>query len=186
MPVSHLTDAQLMVEVKAGSHAAFGDLYDRYARRALSLARSICRNEHQAEDAVQDAFLSIWRGRATFEPSRGAVGAWVLRVVRNRALDVIGRNAVHATRRAHDDMLDSVPAPDDVADHVTARDDANHLHKTLARLPDTQREVITLAYFRELSQPEIAAQLDLPLGTVKSRTRLGLNKLQTVAAVMSP
>jgi len=173
------TDDQLMVEVKAGNAAAFGELYDRYARQAYRLALSICRNEHRAEDAVQDAFLSIWRSRATFEPSRGAVGAWLLTVVRYRALDVVRLNRTHVNHRVGDAMLDGVPAPGDVAEQVAALDDASYLRKMLAGLPDAQRVVITLAYFRQLTHTEIATRLDLPLGTVKGRMRLGLNRLQT-------
>lgn len=167
-----------MVAVKAGSAAAFSELYDRYARRAYGLACSVCGNGQQAEDIVQEAFLSIWRSRATFDPGRGTAAAWLLTVVRYRALDAVRHSAGHAKRRASDDMLDTVPAPGDVADQAVARSDAEDLHARLARLPEVQRDVITLAYFRQMTQPQIATALDVPLGTVKSRVRLGLGKLR--------
>lgn len=172
------TDGQLMSAVQAGSAAAFAELYDRYAHRAYGLAYSVCRNDHHAEDAVQEAFLSIWRSRATFDPGLGAVAAWLMTVVRHRALDAVRHNAGHARRRASEDLLDTAPAPGDVSDHAIARSAAGDLHSRIARLPDVQREVITLAYFRELTQLEIATRLGLPLGTVKSRTRLGLGRLR--------
>jgi len=172
------TDDQLMVQVKAGSSAAFGELYDRFGHRAYRVARSVCRDNHHAEDAVQDAFISIWKSRTTYEPARGTLAAWLLTTVRYSAIDVARRNGRHANRRAGVDHLDAVPTPLDVAEEASARAGARHLHSLLARLPEAQREVITLAMFGQLTHNEISDHLGLPAGTVKSRVRLGLDKLR--------
>jgi len=122
--------------------------------------------------------LSIWKTRATYEAGRGTPAAWVLTVTRYRAIDVARRNGQHAARRAGDESLDGVPALGNVAEQVEEDARARDLRALLAQLPEAQREVITLAYYGELTHSEIAAQLDLPPGTVKGRMRLGLQKLR--------
>ncbi len=171
-------DRQLMGEVSAGSVAAFGELYDRFCQRAYGVAFSICRDEGRAQDAVQEAFLSLWKSRASYRSQRGTVAAWLLTVVRYRAIDVARRDGTHAARWASEDRLDERPAPDDVSKSVIQRNDAGDLRGALALLSDEQREVITLAYYGQLSHTEIAARLGLASGTVKGRMRLGLKKLR--------
>ena len=122
--------------------------------------------------------MSIWKTRATYEAGRGTPAAWVLTVTRYRAIDVARRNGQHAARRAGDESLDGVPALGNVAEQVEEDARARDLRALLAQLPEAQREVITLAYYGELTHSEIAAQLDLPPGTVKGRMRLGLQKLR--------
>lgn len=173
------TDGQLMAEVQAGDATAFGALYDRFDRRAFGVALSFCRDRLQAEDAVQDAFLAVWRSRALYRPDRGTVAAWLLTVVRHRAIDVARRSAGHAQRRAEEQLLDGVASPGDLAEQAGALADAGSLHELLARLPVAQREVVALAYFGQLTHSEIAARLGLPAGTVKGRMRLALDKLRT-------
>lgn len=177
-------DRELMAEVSAGSVEAFGRLYDRFCNRAYGVAYSVCRDEGRAQDAVQEAFLSLWKSRASYNPQRGTVAAWLLAVVRYRAIDLVRRDGDRAARWGTDDRLDKRPAPDDVDATVAERDTADRLRASLARLPDAQREVITLAYYGQLSHTEIASQLRLPPGTVKGRTRLGLQKLR--ASMISP
>ena len=149
-------DRQLMGEVSAGSVAALGQLYDRFSSRAYRVAYSVCRDEGRAHDAVRDAFLHLWRTRTTSRRERGTVAAWLLTVVRDRAIDLARRDRDHATQR-------------DTTDRLLA----------LAALPDEQQEVIALAYYGQLSHTEIATQLRLPPGTVKDRMRLGLQKLRS-------
>ena len=173
-----VSDDQVMVRVKAGSASAFGVLYDRFHVRALRVAQSVCREHGRAEEAVQEAFLSIWKTRATYEAGRGTPAAWVLTATRYRAIDVARRNGQHAARRAGDESLDGVPALGNVAEQVEEDARARDLRVLLAKLPEAQREVITLAYYGELTHSEIAAQLHLPPGTVKGRMRLGLEKLR--------
>lgn len=167
-----------MAEVSAESVEAFGELYDRYCDRAYRVAHSVCGNDGRAQDAVQDAFLSVWRTPASYQSQRGTVAAWLLATVRFRAIDLMRINGKHLARRADDDPLEAHPAPDDLAEAVFHRDETDRLRTNLAMLPDAQQEVITLAYYGQLSHTEIAAHLGLPAGTVKGRMRLGLQELR--------
>jgi RNA polymerase sigma-70 factor (ECF subfamily) len=172
-----ITDDQVMVRVKDGSTAAFEVLYDRYCDRAYRVARSVCRDDGRAQEVVQEAFISIWRSRASYE-DRGQVAAWVLTIVRHRAIDTARRHGPHAAHRASEDVLQTARAPDRVAEQVADRAQARDLLSVLARLPEAQREVITLAFYGQLTHLEIAEHLNLPLGTVKGRIHLGIEKLR--------
>lgn len=172
-------DDALMAQVQAGSRDAFGQLYDRYRDRAYRVSRSVCRDDGRADDAVQEAFISVWRSRVTYQPQEGAVAAWLLSVVRNRAIDINRRNDRHASRRADDRRLEVRPAPDDVAGEAAALADGGRFDPMLAQIPEAQREVIVLAFYDELTHAEIATRLGLAPGTVKGRMRLGLDKLRT-------
>jgi RNA polymerase sigma-70 factor, ECF subfamily len=172
-----ITDDQVMVAVKGGSTAAFEVLCDRYCDRAYRVARSVCRDDGRAQEAVQEAFISVWRSRASYE-DRGSVAAWVLTMVRHRAIDTARHNGPHAAHRANEDLLHTARTPDRVAEQVADRAQARDLLSVLARLPDAQRDVITLAFYGQLTHLEIAAHLDLPLGTVKGRIRLGMERMR--------
>jgi RNA polymerase sigma-70 factor (ECF subfamily) len=167
-----------MEEIVAGSAGAFEELYDRYSARAFRIARSVCRDYGAAEDAVQEAFVSIFKNRSSYQSQRGTVAAWVLMVALSRAIDVSRVRAKHATRRASDDSLAALPEPADVMEQAGARIDATRVRTALAALPEEQREAITLAYYGELTHTEIAERLGIPFGTVKGPIRLGLNKLR--------
>ena len=169
-----------MDDIAAGSADAFKQLYDRYSTRATRLARSVCRDDGVAEDAVQEAFVSIFRSRVTYRPQRGTVKSWVLMVVLSRAIDVSRLEAKHATRRASGDALDVVASPCDVLDEASTRIEASRLRSALAALPHAQREAIMLAYGGGLPHAEIAERLGVPSGTVKGRLRLGIAKLRLV------
>jgi RNA polymerase sigma-70 factor (ECF subfamily) len=175
--LADLGDPELMRRVQAGNAEAFGVLYDRFAAPARRLARALVCDTH-ADDIVQEAFISVWRNSAAFHPDLGTVPAWVMGTVRNRAIDALRRQAKHDKRRADANGLERLHAPGNVENETTERDQAARLRRTLASLPDAQRDVITLAYFGELSTSEIAQELSLPLGTVKGRMRLGLDKLR--------
>jgi len=120
----------------------------------------------------------VWHSRPTYRARRGTVAAWLLTVVRHRAIDLERQNGRHAIHRAGDDQLDACSAPDDVCAAAIKRDDADRLQASLAALPDAQQQVISLAFYEQLSHAEIATRLDLPAGTVKGRMRLGLQKLR--------
>jgi RNA polymerase sigma-70 factor, ECF subfamily len=173
-----IDDDQVMAGVKAGSVDAFGVLYDRYCDRAYRIAWSVCRDDGRAEEAVQEAFGSIWKTRATYGPQIGAVAPWVLSVVRYRAIDIARSNGRQVADRASDDVLHTIRAPDSGADEVAADAEPRDLLRLLAELPDAQREAITLAFYGHLTHSEIAAHLGLPAGTVKGRMRLGLQRLR--------
>jgi RNA polymerase sigma-70 factor (ECF subfamily) len=172
-----IPDGELMAGVRAGSVEAFAEIYDRYRDRAYRVARSVCREDGRAEDAVQEAFLTVWRSSGSYRPERGSVSAWLLTMVRYRAIDLARRNGSHERRRASEEQLATLPGPDDPSEEAVSRDDAARLRASLENLPDAQQEVITLAFFGQLSHVEIATQLGLPPGTVKGRMRLGMQKL---------
>ncbi|QEC49215.1 RNA polymerase sigma factor [Baekduia soli] len=177
--LSRISDRELMQRIQLDDAEAFAVLYDRLAPRALRLARAICVDPDRACDATQDGFVSIWRGRAQYQAHTADVPAWVLSIVRHRALDSLRRNARHDRHRDQlDDAIDVVPSPDDVERTVVADADAQHLRTLLVDLPVAQREVIALAYFGQLSHTEISTLLTLPLGTVKGRMRLGMRRLR--------
>lgn len=173
-----ISDDQVMAGVKAGSTNALGVLYDRYHERAYRIARGVCRDNGRAEEAVQETFISIWKSRTSYRSEEGKVAPWLLTVARYRAIDIARRNGRDAARQTTDEPLYAVSAPCDVLEQAAAHDQARHVLNVLAKLPDTQREVITLAFYGELSHTEIAARLNLPPGTVKSRVRLGLRRLR--------
>jgi RNA polymerase sigma-70 factor (ECF subfamily) len=179
------SDGSLMRQMNAGSTAAFGQLYDRHQRQALRVARSCCANAASAEEAVQDAFESIWRSRGTYRAERGPVVAWAMAIVRYRAMAVAkgrGRDAYGLV----DVLPEASSAPDKAIDDAVAAGESEHLLELLQRIPAAQREVIGLAFFGQMSHTEIAEHLGLPAGTVKGRMRLGLDKLRTDLESESP
>ncbi len=173
-----LHENRLMAAANGGSVDALAALYDRYCTRAYRVAMSVCSDDGCAQDAVQEAFVSIWRSGASYNSQRGTVAAWLLTVVRNRAIDLARRNDAAAAAHASECHLNDLPAPDDVCDQALTHETANHLHGLLDQLPDVQREVITLAFYGQLTHTEIAEHLGLPTGTVKGRMRLGMHKLR--------
>ncbi len=173
-----LHENRLIAAASGGSVEAFAELYDRYCKRAYRVAMSVCRDDGCAQDAVQEAFMSIWRSGASYSSQRGTVAAWLLTVVRNRAIDLARRNGATAAPRASEWRLNDLPAPDDICNQALSHETADHLHGLLDQLPDVQREVITLAFFGQLTHTEIAEHLGLPTGTVKGRMRLGMHTLQ--------
>lgn len=173
-----LTDTGLMLEVQAGERLALGELYDRFAVRAFRTALSVCHDCECAEDAVQDAFVSMWSSRATYQPARGTVAGWAMSIVRNRAIYLARVRSLTAGREDGPARLEAQPAPDDVPGDFAARTDTERLAALLAQLPAAQQHVIRLGFFDGLTHVEIAHRLALPPGTVKGRMRLGLTKLR--------
>ena len=172
-------DAGLMRRVQADDVEAFERLYDRHATRAYRVALSTCGDAHRAEEAVQDAFLKIWRARATFRSQLSSFQAWSMIAVRSAAIDVLRYEGAGKRPRLaeHDpDVVD--PQSEPLVDSLVRDDQAAAVRRTLQELPAAQSEVIALAFFGELSHAEIAERLALPPGTVKGRMRLGLEKLR--------
>lgn len=177
-PGTASVDRELIAQIESGSAGAFEALYSRHHAIAFRLARSLCRDDGRAEEAVQDAFMEIWSHPARYVAGRGEVVGWLLCIVRYRALDVSRRNVKHASHRADVDDIGHHVAPGATAATVADRDDAAQLTALLGRLPDRQQKVIALAFYGQLTHTEIAAKLQLPLGTVKGRMRLGLKTLR--------
>ncbi|HET8978004.1 MAG TPA: sigma-70 family RNA polymerase sigma factor [Solirubrobacteraceae bacterium] len=174
-----LADEDLMAFVHQGDARAFEVVFDRHADAAFSLAYRMCGRRSTAEDVVQEAFLSLWRSGARYDPSRGSVRSWILGVVRNRSVDLFRRDLVRTARDVNaDDAVQRLPAVDDVAGEAERREDAGQIRRALRELPADQRRVIELAYFGGFTHSQIAELLALPAGTVKGRMRLGLTKLR--------
>ena len=179
---ANATDEQLMRRVQSDDPDAFAQLFDRHAGRALRVAGFICRDRGHAEDAVQEAFLAMWRCRADFRPQTGSFQAWSMKVVRHRAVDSV-RRATAARRPQQAVGVDAEAesqAPEQTSPEAQAirRSEGEAVRASLSLLPEDQAEVIALAYFGELTHTEIATQLELPAGTVKGRMRLWLKKLR--------
>jgi RNA polymerase sigma-70 factor (ECF subfamily) len=179
-PDQTCSDEELVRAVAAGDAQAFGALYDRYERPAYGLAFRITRSRGAAEDVVQEVFLGLWRGAGGYDAQRGAVRPWLLARVRHRSIDSLRRNARHLRDVELDPIVESrLHAPERTDDEVLRVDEARRIRRFLSSLSPTQQEVIELAFFRGLTHVEIAAALGAPLGTVKSRSRLALQRLHT-------
>jgi RNA polymerase sigma-70 factor (ECF subfamily) len=174
-----LADEELMQLVGDGEARAFEVVFDRHGGASFSLAYRICGRRAMAEDAVQEAFLSLWRSGARYESTRGSVRSWVLAVVHHRAIDALRRGMVRDGRDVGEEVIaERVAASDSTECEVLRRDEAHTVHGALATLPPEQRAVIELAYFGGFTHLQIAEMLELPVGTVKGRMRLGLTKLR--------
>ncbi|MDQ3729349.1 MAG: sigma-70 family RNA polymerase sigma factor [Actinomycetota bacterium] len=178
--LQQLADEDLMVLVERKDPAAFEVLYDRHGGAAYSLAHRIVGGPEAAEDVVQEAFLSIWRSGAHFDAARGSVRSWTLGVVRNRSIDALRRQSGKAPKLDFDDdaTLEAQPAGELTDSEAIRRETASRVRGALRELPEEQSEVIGLAYFGGFSHSEIAEMLRMPLGTVKGRMRLGLEKVR--------
>lgn len=168
-----------MHRVDTGDARAFGMIFDRHAGPAFSLAYRMCGRRALAEDVVQDAFLSLWRGGARYEPGRGSVRSWVLGAVHHKAIDAFRHDTAKAGLDVNDDAaVEQMPAGERPDREVERGEDARQIRAALGQLPPDQRRVIELAYFGGFSHSEIATMLDLPAGTVKGRMRLGLTRMR--------
>ena len=167
-----------MHRVALGDAEAFARLYDRHCAAAFHAAVRVVRDRSAAEDVCQEAFLSVWRAAATFEPARGSIRGWVLGIVRNRAIDAIRHRRVQPAGVADPaSALQDRPAREQTEEQALCNERARVVRLTLDVLPEAQRRPIMLAYYGELTHVEIARALDTPLGTVKGRIRLGLETL---------
>jgi RNA polymerase sigma-70 factor, ECF subfamily len=165
--------------VQRGDARAFEAVYDRHGSAAFSLAYRIAGNRSAAEDIVQEAFLSVWRSAVRYEPERGNLRSWLLSVVHNRAIDSIRRSVVHDRRRADVEGLEERKAAPELTDaEALRREEAHEVRSAMERLPADQLKVVELAYFGGFTHSQIADMLGMPLGTVKGRMRLALDKMR--------
>jgi RNA polymerase sigma-70 factor, ECF subfamily len=170
--VASVGDGELIQRTGEGDREAFEELYRRFARPVLGLALRRLRDRGRAEDAAQDTFAAIWRSAATYRPERGPGAPWLYTVARNA---IVSQARIRFEPAA--EGLDSASARPDPSEQTESDWVSWRLHRTLEELPEHQRTLIELAYWTELSQSEIAAQLNIPLGTVKTRTRRALARL---------
>lgn len=193
-PEEQARDVELMSRVVNGDREALGALYDLHAPRMLSVVQAILRDRRLAEEATHDVFLNLWQHPRAYEPQRGAFGGWLLRVARNRSIDLLRRQR---ERRFADlasgedgspvDPAAWLPDPDpDPADQAVTSDLGARVRGALAQLSPEQRSALELAYFGGLSHSEISERLGRPLGTVKTQIRTGMQRLAVMLAGLDP
>ncbi len=172
-------DGQLVSLMQERNAHAFELFYGRHAAVVLGLAVRMVGDRGLAEDVTQEAFVSLWRGCDLYNPERGSARTWVLGIARHRAIDALRRRSARVRLdRADEGVAERLPARESTEIEVERRDAACGARTAVETLPGDQRRVIELAYFAGLSQTEIAAAIDVPLGTVKGRMRLALEKLR--------
>ncbi len=174
------TDAQLMWRLRSGDEGALGQLYDRHASLAFGLALRMVRDRAAAEEVVQDTFLTLWRQAAHYAPDRASCRSWICTIVRSRAIDRLRRSASKEARDAQ--LADDLAGLCDTWQLADESLRAQAVHRAVDGLPQEQRQVLELAYFLGLSQTEISERTGAPLGTVKGRTRLALQRLRAELA----
>jgi RNA polymerase sigma-70 factor (ECF subfamily) len=187
---SQADDRSALRRIAEGDSAGLAALYDRHGRAVYSLALGIVRDQSDAEELTQDVFAQAWRRAGSYDESRGTVAAWLLVMARTRAIDRFRARRVRPERSVHDDdgsTLRQLPAADpDAASTLLAAERGRRVRRALDELPLLQRVAIELAYYEGLSQREIAERLEQPLGTVKTRMRLGLLKLRDALVEAQP
>lgn len=174
---AHLSDEAVVALMARSDEAALAELYDRYGAAAYSLARRVLRDASLAEDAVQDAFLLIWRGADRFMPERAKASTWIMTIVHRRAVDLVRREQ----RRRTDQLPEVLTATDTPADEaVWLRLERENVQRALKKLPDQQRETLELAYYGGFTQSELAERLGRPIGTIKSQMHTALINLRRI------
>jgi RNA polymerase sigma factor (sigma-70 family) len=176
-------DQELVARLRASDEEAFRALFDRYASTAKALALRIVRQTHLAEEIVQEVFLAVWRSPDGYDGARGSVRAWLMGMVHHRAVDAVRREEAH--RRRADSVAaetrDDIAADhaEDVVEAIGRPEERRVVRAALDELPAEQRDVLELMYFSGLTQTQVAERTGLPLGTVKSRTLLGMRRMRT-------
>ncbi|HUY72441.1 MAG TPA: sigma-70 family RNA polymerase sigma factor [Gaiellaceae bacterium] len=174
--LAHLSDEAVVALTARSDEVALAELYDRFGRAAFGLAFRVIRDESLAEDAVQEAFLAVWRGASRFIPERAKASTWIMTLVHRRAVDLVRREE----RRRADPLpeTETEAGGPSAADSAWLRLERERVQDALSRLPDQQREAIELAYYGGFTQSELAERLGEPLGTIKSRMFTGLARLR--------
>jgi len=181
--LAHLSDEAIVALAARSDEIAFAELYDRYGRIAYGLALRVLRDEALAEDAVQEAFLAIWRGASRFIPERAKASTWILTLVHRRAVDLVRREERRRTEPLED--TDAAGADVSAEDVAWLRFERERVQEALRQLPDQQREAIELAYYGGFTQSELAERLGRPLGTIKTQMRAALASLGELMETVS-
>jgi RNA polymerase sigma-70 factor (ECF subfamily) len=172
-------DSSLLRCVQKGDGQALAVLYDRYGGIAYGLAYRIVGDAAGAEDAVQDAFVSMWKQAPRFDPERGQVRSWLLTIVHHRAIDIVRRRTNRPERQlpdgAEEFLVDASARPDELAEWSM---EARAIREAVSRIPDDQRRTVEMAYFHGMTHLEISEEMGVPLGTVKSRLRIAMDKMR--------
>jgi len=181
IPVDHV--GELLLQAAQGDEAAFAQLFDLISPRVFGLILRVLVDRSQSEEVLQEVFLEIWQSAGRFAPNRGQGRSWILTIAHRRAVDRV-RSAQASTDRDVRVGLRNIDVPHDgVAEQVEARIEAEGVAAALSKLPEAQREALTLAYYGGYSQSEIAALVGAPLGTIKTRMRDGLSRLRSEMGV---
>lgn len=181
MTLPQLDDAELVDQIAQRNETALSELYDRYHRLIFSVALNVVGRQEEAEEIMLDVFTRVWEKAHTYRSDRAKVSTWLTRLARNRAIDVLRRENVRPMKYSVS-WADVWPEPPDGKDlpesavHLTLQ--KQRVRQAISTLPDIQKEVLALAYFKGYSHSEIAQALDIPLGTVKGRIRGGMQKLR--------
>ena len=178
VPTDSDADLTLLERIADGDAEALGELYDRYGRVAFGMLYRMLPGPEAAEEVTQDAFHAVWRQARSYRPDRGSVRTWLLAICRNAAIDWRRTRGKRAERETAIDAVAAFTSDTAVDEGVADRLRAERVRAAVADLPAEQREVLALAFWGGYSQSEIAARTNTPLGTVKSRVRLGMGKLR--------
>ncbi|MGZ8629479.1 MAG: RNA polymerase sigma factor [Actinomycetota bacterium] len=174
-------DRDLIERLRRGDEEAFRGLFHRYAPSAKALAQRVVRQSHLAEEIVQEAFMAVWKDPAAYDGERGSVKSWLMGMVHHRAVDLVRREEAHR-RRAEaaipEALEEQADHAEEVVDQIGLPEERRVVRAALADLPAEQRAVLEMMYFDGLSQTRIAEQTGIPLGTVKSRTLLGMRRMR--------
>lgn len=176
-----LNDEALVQLIRQAQAEALSELYDRYGRLVFSLALNSVGDQATAEEVTQDVFLRVWQRAGQYQADRGKVSTWLTVITRNRSVDQLRRRSVRLDRHAApwaEIAAEDAPAIQGPEPAVVLRLEREEIRRAVSQLPEEQRRVLALAYFKGLTQSQIAEALDLPLGTVKTRIRLGMQKLR--------
>jgi RNA polymerase sigma-70 factor (ECF subfamily) len=173
-----VADALAVERIAAGDTDALRELYERYGRLVFGMSYRLTGDQQLSEECTQDVFVRLWRRASEYDPERAKVTTWLFVITRNRAIELGRARSRRPEPQAEVDVPGESPDP---ADLVGAADDAQRVAEAMAELPAPQLEVLQLAYFDGLTHVEIAERLGLPLGTVKGRTRLALERLRHLA-----
>ena len=181
--LAHLSDEALLAFVARGDEHALAALYDRFGRVAYGLAFRVLRDDGLAQDAVQEAFLAVWRSAASFRPERAKPSTWILTLVHRRAVDLVRREKRHSN-----DLIEEMPGglQGSAEEEASLRSQRRLVQQSLQRLSPEQREALELAYYGGFTQSELAERLGQPLGTIKSRMFAGLARLRDLLAEGEP
>jgi RNA polymerase sigma-70 factor (ECF subfamily) len=174
-------DRDLVERIGRGDEEAFRGLFARYAPTAKALAARVVRQSHLAEEIVQEAFLALWRHPEGYDDARGSVRSWLMGMVHHRAVDLIRREESQRRRAeasAREPLTEEADHAEEVVEQLGLPEERRRVRDALGGLPQEQRTVLTMMYFDGLSQSAIAERTGLPLGTVKSRTLLGMRRLR--------
>lgn len=175
---THMTDGDLLVQTARGDTAAFEELYDRYSARVYGLVKRIVRDPTLSQDAMQVVMTELWKTAARFDPDRGAAASWILTLAHRRAIDVVRREQSSRDRIQKAGRTQMERPADTIAEGVVMDDEHAEVRAALEHLTSLQREAIQMAWFDGYTYREVAAALDVPLGTVKTRMRDGMIRLR--------